>query len=65
VDGSKTISNSKDIFKSYIDSDFEDWGLNKPGKKTSEIKTQVHEIVQNVNFNQMFGSLNDDLDKLC
>ena len=65
VDGSKTIFNSEDIFKSWIDSDFKDWDLNKPDQKTPEIKTQVYEMAKNANYSQIFGSLNDDLDKLC
>ena len=65
VDGSKTIFNSEDVFKSWIDSDFKDWDLNKPDQKTPEIKTQVYEMAKNANYSQIFGSLNDDLDKLC
>ena len=65
VDGSQTIFNSEDVFKSWIDPDFKGWNLNKPDKKTPEIKTQVYEMAQDANVKQMFGSLNDDLDKLC
>jgi hypothetical protein len=65
VDGSKTITNSEDVFKSWIDSSFEDWGLNKSDQKTPEIKIQVYEMVKDANYSQMFHSLNNDLDKLC
>ena len=65
VDGSKTITNSKDVFKLWIDPYFEDWNLNKPDQATSEIKIQVYEMTQNANLKQMFSSLNDCLDKLC
>jgi hypothetical protein len=65
VDGSKTIFNSEDVFKSWIDSDFKDWDLNKPDQKTPEIKTQVYEMAENANYSQMFNSLSSDLDSLC
>ena len=65
VDGSKTIFNSEDVFKSWIDSAFKDWGLNKPDQKTPEIKTQVYEMAKDADYSQIFGLLNDDLDKLC
>jgi len=64
-DGSETIANAKDIFKSGIDSDFKNWGTDKPGQATEETAVQVHEMVKDATFAQMFGSLGTDLDKLC
>lgn len=64
-DGSETIANAKDTFKSGIDSDFKNWGTNKPGQATEDTAVQVHEMVKDATFAQMFGSLGTDLDKLC
>jgi len=57
------ISEAKDIFKSYIDSDFENWNLNS---KTSskETKINVHEITKDGTLKEIFGRFNCDLDKL-
>jgi len=65
VDGSRTIPNSGDIFKTWIDPGFEKWDLNKLDQKTPEIKIQMYKMLQDANFKQVFCSLNDDLDKLC
>ena len=64
-DGSQTIANAKETFKSGIDVDFKNWGLNKAGNSTEKTPVQVHEMVKDATFAQMFGSLGTDLDKLC
>ncbi|HOZ53400.1 MAG TPA: hypothetical protein PK142_01840 [bacterium] len=64
-DGRAIISQSEDIFKSYIDSDFKNWGLNKESKATPETEIEIYEIVKHANFKDMFTSLSDDLDSLC
>jgi len=64
-DGSETITDAKEVFKSYIDSNFKNWGINKPGKATEETAVAVHEMVKDATFAQIFGSLGTDLDKLC
>jgi hypothetical protein len=64
-DGKETLADAKDVFKSDIDSDFKNWNTNKPSNNTEETAVQVHEIVENSTFVQMFGSFGTDLDKLC
>jgi len=64
-EGKENLADAKDVFKSGIDSDFKNWNTNKPEKNTEETAVQVHEIVKNSTFAQMFGSLGTDLDKLC
>ena len=64
-DGTHTLARAKKVFKSYIDSDFKNWGLDKPGKRTEEIAVAVYEMVKDATFAQMFGSIGIDLDKLC
>jgi len=64
LDGQATIANAKNIFKSFIDTDFKNWGLNNPSSATGETLLDIHEMVRDATFNQMFNSLNTDLDKL-
>lgn len=64
-DGSETIADAKDAFKSGIDPGFENWGTNKSGVATEDVAVQVNEMVKDATFAQMFGSLGTDLDKLC
>lgn len=64
-DGTQTIATAKETFKSGIDGDFKNWGTNKPGNSTQKTSVQVHELVKDATFAQMFGSLGTDLDKLC
>jgi hypothetical protein len=56
-DGKATIAMSKKIFKSGIDSDFVNWGLNTFGPATPEILVDVHEMIKNATFIEMFTSL--------
>jgi len=63
-DGKATIANAKNTFKSFIDADFKNWGLNTSGSATPEMLLDVHEITENANFAQIFTGLNSDLDKL-
>ncbi len=64
-DGSETLANAKETFKSGIDGDFKNWGTDKPGVATEDTAVQVYELVQNATFAQMFGFLGTDLNKLC
>lgn len=63
--GLRKIANAEDTFKSYIDSDFKNWGLDKRGLSTLATNVSVHEMIKDATFAQMFGSLGSDLDKLC
>ena len=63
-DGQQTVTNSKNVFYS-IDNDFKNYGANEKGIATKKMAVEVHELVKNGKFTQIFGSLNSDLDKLC
>lgn len=63
--GTETLAEAADVFTSWIDSDFKNWNTNKPGITTKEQAVDVHELIQDATFAQMFGSLGTDLDKLC
>lgn len=64
VKGNVTITDSKNVFSS-IDGDFKNWKINTSGNATAETPVDVYEMTQNATFTQMFGSLHNDLDKLC
>jgi hypothetical protein len=63
--GSETLAQAKGVFKSGIDSDFKNWGLDKEGKATEETQVQVYETAKDATFAKMFGSLGSDLNNLC
>ena len=65
LDGKETLATAKEIFLSGIDSDFKNWGTNKPCIATKEQAVDIHELVKDGTFAQMFGSIGTDLDKLC
>lgn len=65
LDGRAIIAEAEDVFKSWIDSDFEKLGLNKKSKATLETEVGVYEMVKNANFKDIFTSLSDDLNLLC
>lgn len=64
-DGLETIANAKDIFSFNIDDNFKNWNTDKSGISTKEAEVQVFETIQNATFAQMFGSIDNDLEKLC
>jgi hypothetical protein len=68
VDGSETLAGAKDIFV-WVDPDLRNWNTDNKGPatgKTPVTPVQVYEIVKDVAYAQMFGSLSsDDLRKLC
>jgi hypothetical protein len=64
-DGSEVIAGDKKLFKATIDPDFKNWKTDKPGQATEDTAVQVHEMVKDATFVQIFSSLGTDLDKLC
>ncbi|MFA6251305.1 MAG: hypothetical protein WC603_01625 [Candidatus Paceibacterota bacterium] len=65
LDGTETLATAKEVFPSGIDGDFKNWGTNKSSIATKEQAVEVHELVKDGTFAQMFGSLGTDLDKWC
>jgi len=63
-DGKAYIFDAKNIFKSGIDGDFKNWGLNKSGPATKEILVDVNETVSDGTFVQIFTGISSDLEKL-
>lgn len=64
-DGQENLAGDRDFFLGGIGNGFRIWGLNNQGVPTKEISVEVHELVKDATFAQMFGSLGTDLDKLC
>lgn len=64
-DGSEIIAGSSDMFEAGVDSDFVKWSANELGAPTLEMPVEVHEMVKNRTFTQVFGSLSSDINKLC
>lgn len=61
--GMASIADEEELFASYIDPDFKNWGLNVRGKARPETFVKSLELVRNGNFKELFSSLGD-LDKL-
>ena len=63
VDGTEILADANDVFK-YIDGDFKNWGADEKGPATKETPVNVHEMVKDGTFAEMFSSLNPDVEKL-
>jgi hypothetical protein len=61
TDGQETLAGAVDLFR-YIDSNFEHWNCNTVGPATKETAVQVHQIVRDSTFQEMFGSFGVTLD---
>jgi len=64
LDGKEYISDAKKTFRSFISGDFKNLGLNQSGPATAEVLLDVHEMVSNGNFVQIFTDISNHLDKL-
>ena len=65
TDGKETIAKAKDTFPGWIDGDFKNYGTDVKGKPTEKANVQVHEMIKDGTFAQIFGGLSDNLDALC
>ena len=63
-DGKAYISDAKKTFKSGIDGDFKNWGLNQSGQATAETLLDVSEMISDGTFVQIFTGITSDLEKL-
>ncbi len=64
VGGAEVLAHASDIFV-YIDEDFRKWGADKPGPEMPEMPVSVYEMASDATFAQVFGSLAEDVRKLC
>jgi len=66
TDGKRYLANAKETFK-YISATYQSKKLDLQGfiPPTPDISTNVYELVDDATYAQIFGSLSNDLDKLC
>lgn len=64
-DGMSFLAKAQEVFKSFIDPDFEKWKLAHTSNATKKVAVEIYEMVKDANFVQIFGSIGFDLDKLC
>ncbi len=65
VDGQEILANASDLFGDNIDSDFTNYGADEPGQATKIASTNIYEMKEDATFEQMFGELSPDTEKLC
>ena len=65
TDGKRFLAKAKNTFKSFVDADFKNWKLDQASHATVDTPTNVYEMITDATFAQIFGSLSNDLDKLC
>ena len=63
--GSRLISQAKNVFRGYIDSDFITWDANEPGASTPKTLVAVYEMAEDATFAEIFASLYHDVESLC
>lgn len=64
ADGTEILAEANDVF-AWIDSDFKAWGVDEKGSATGKTSAAVYEMVKDATFAQMFGSMSDEVKKLC
>lgn len=64
LDGTEYISDAKKTFKSFIDGDFKNLGLNQFGPATTETLLDISEMVGDGTFVEIFTGISSDLEKL-
>ncbi len=65
TDGKETMAKAGDLFRGFLDSDFENYGCNVKSKPTEKQNVAVREMIKDGDFRKIFGGLSDDLDSLC
>lgn len=62
--GDETLASAYDVF-TYIDSNFKDWGCDKAEQATKEMNVEVYEQIEDADYQKIFGSFGQNLDRLC
>jgi hypothetical protein len=66
TDGKETLTKARDLFKGWLDFELlKDWGADAPDSATEATSVAVHELIKDGTFEEIFGSLAEDLDTLC
>jgi hypothetical protein len=64
TDGHETLASATDVFR-YIDSNFRRWNCSTVGPPTEETAVQVHEMVSDSTFQEMFNSFGVTVGRLA
>ncbi|MFA5888673.1 MAG: hypothetical protein WCW47_01200 [Candidatus Paceibacterota bacterium] len=62
--GKRTIAKAKTVFRGYIDPDFVNYGLDVEGVATPNTDVEVHELVRNGKFVDIYANVGVPLDNL-
>lgn len=65
TDGKETIAKANVVFRGWIDVSVKKNRLNFNGRPTKKTPVEVHELVEDGTFKDIFGCLNRELDDLC
>ncbi|MFH1170448.1 MAG: hypothetical protein V1704_02725 [Candidatus Vogelbacteria bacterium] len=65
TNGARLLSEANDVFPGWIDPDLTNYGCNVGGGPKPETLVDVHELIKDCTFCQMFEGQDVDLDKLC
>ena len=63
-DGTTVITEASGTFKSNIDCDVIEFGLDAKSSPTKETKASIYQVITEGTFMQIFTSINKDLDKI-
>jgi hypothetical protein len=61
--GTEILASANDVF-SFISPDFKNWGCDKAELATPEMVVEVYQQVEDAEYLKIFGSLNQNLDRL-
>lgn len=62
--GKRTIAKAKMVFRGHIDPDFVGYGLDVEGVATPDMGVEVHELVSDGQFENIYNNVERDLEKL-
>ncbi len=64
LDGTASIVSSGSVFASYVDEDFKELGLDRPGQVTPETGVLIYEVIDNTGLASIFNSLAKNWDDI-
>ncbi|MEK7209276.1 MAG: hypothetical protein AAB677_03380 [Patescibacteria group bacterium] len=65
TDGRQTLALANEVFTGGVDPDLKNWGCNLPDEARPETAVNVHELIADATFQQMFGEEGVGLDEFC
>ncbi len=65
TDGQETMAEAGELFNAGLDGDFKMWKTNVKGSPTQSQKIVIHEQIKDGRFEQIYGGIGDNLDRMC